>query len=319
MAFSTPMTLSGPLRSPKQMLAEQEYANKSSIHDDETALKLGFSAGPIEGPTHFSQFAPLVNEIFGAAFLEQGCISAHYKNMVVQGEKVRAHATFDADRKLPARLWAEKEDGTTVLEASASLGPDQGPTLLEERMKKLRSPGPLVILNDLEVGMLGAKSEIVTMSPDQLLGELYPFSLRQKLKNITEPSEWYESGDHSPWGRAVIPLEMISVLTQYTSREAKFPIKGPAIGLFADLEIRLINGPLFVGDTYLLKRQIVALSESPRTESYWINTQIFDESGATLLAQVLLNHAMLKNSYERYDEERAQIVLRERLDEMSPN
>src|SRR5690606_40689530 len=66
--------------------------------------------------------------------------------------------------------------------------------------------------------------------------------------------------------RAIIPLEMLSVLFEYSSREAAFPVKGPAVGLFADQEIRLIDGPLFVGEEYVLRREIAALAESKRTE-----------------------------------------------------
>ena len=60
MSFDTPIALCGPLRQPRQMLAEQEYGGHASIHDDAMAEKLGFRAGPIEGPTHFSQFVPLL-------------------------------------------------------------------------------------------------------------------------------------------------------------------------------------------------------------------------------------------------------------------
>src|SRR4051812_29300171 len=51
--------LVGPWRSPKQLLHAQVYDSHASIHDDATAQKLGFQGGTIEGPTHFSQFAPL--------------------------------------------------------------------------------------------------------------------------------------------------------------------------------------------------------------------------------------------------------------------
>jgi hypothetical protein len=135
------------------------------------------------------------------------------------------------------------------------------------------------------------------MDPDQNMGALYPFSLRQKLKVITEPSPWYADAATSPWGRPIVPLEMISVLAEYTSPRARFPVKGPAVGLFADQEIRLIDGPLFVGEDYLIRREIVALAESRRTESYWIRTRIFDAGGKRVKAEMLLNHATLKDSY----------------------
>ncbi|MEO0550085.1 MAG: hypothetical protein AAFZ91_09195 [Pseudomonadota bacterium] len=307
MSFSTPIVRSGPLREPKQMLADQEYGGHSSIHDDDMAEKLGFQAGPIEGPTHFSQFAPLLQDIFGQAFFERGCISTHYLNMVVEGEQVRAFAEAAGDGSNRARLWAEKTDGTPVLEASATLGPDHGETLLEARMAKLRPHGPLVILENLHVGMPGAQDEHVRMDPDQHMGALYPFSLSDKLKLITENSPWYSEPASSPWGRAIIPFEMISVLAEYSSRLAKFPVKGPAVGLFADLEIRLIDGPLFVGEDYIIRREIAALAESRRTESYWVRSRIFDKTGTRQVAEVLLNHASLKHSYEGYDDELARL------------
>ncbi|MFL1484097.1 hypothetical protein [Marinobacter sp. LN3S78] len=303
MSFDTPIHLCGPLRQPRQMLADQEYSGHSSIHDDSMAEKLGFQAGPIEGPTHFSQFTPLLEAIWGKEWYERGCFSAHFQNMVVEGESVRAFVEQPAPGAKRVRAWAEKADGTPVLEASASLGPEGGETLLEQRMARLRPPEKLVILSDLQVGMTGAEDEPVRMDADQHMGNLYPFSLNQKLERITERSPWYSDGADSPWGRAIIPLEMVSVLAEYTSKTAKFPVKQPAVGLFADQEIRMIDGPLFVGEDYLIRREIVALSESKRTESYWVRSRIYDATGEHLKAEMLLNHATLKHSYPHYDEE----------------
>ncbi len=300
MSFDTPLALCGPLRKPRQMLADQEYGGHASLHDDSMAEKLGFRAGPIEGPTHFSQFAPLLGHLWGKTWFERGCLSAHYLNMVIEGEAVRAFVQIPADGATTTRVWAEKADGTPVLEASASIGPHHGPTLLEERLARLRPPERLLILEDLRVGMKGAKDERVRMDPDQHMGNLYPFSLTQKLAVITENSPWYSDPAASPWGRAIIPSEMVSVLGSYTSGQAKLPVKGPAVGLFADQEIRMIDGPLFVGVDYLVRREIVALSESKRTESYWMRASIFDAAGERLLAQMLLNHAVLKESYAGY-------------------
>jgi hypothetical protein len=301
MNFDTPLSLCGPMRQPQQMLADQEYSGHTSIHDDAMAEKLGFRAGPIEGPTHFSQFVPLLQHIWGQAWFERGCFSAHFQNMVVEGESVRAFVEVPEAGATRVRAWAEKADGTPVLEASASLGPDHGASLLEQRMAQLRPPGQLVILSDLQVGMRGAADEPVRMDAEQHMGKLYPFSLKQKLARITENCPWYEDAASSPWGRAIIPLEMVSVLAEYTSPAAKFPVKHPVVGLYADLEIRMVDGPLFVGEDYLVRREIVALSESKRTESYWVRTRIFDASGQRLKAETLLNHATLKHSFAGYE------------------
>lgn len=303
--FPTPLVLSGPLRRPAQMLQEQEYGGHASLHDDAMAGKLGFRGAPIEGPTQFSLFPPLLYYIWGQAWFERGCISAHYQNMVVEGEETRAFVELPARGATRTKAWAQKADGTPVLEASCHLSEDAGPTLLEERLAAMRQPGPLVILEDMHVGLKGAEEERARMDPGQHMGNLYPFSLDQKLAKITETSPWYSDPKSSPWGRAIIPLEMVSVLAQYTSEKARWPVKGPAIGLFADQQIRMIDGPLFVGEDYVLRREIVFLSESKRVESYWARTRIFDATGKHLKAEMLLNSATLKQSYADYDALRA--------------
>ncbi len=90
-AFDTEITetaeaLTGPWRQPRQMLHAQVYDAHASIHDDATAQKLGFKGGTIEGPTHFSQFAPLGARLWGQAWFESGCLSAHYRNACFEGE-----------------------------------------------------------------------------------------------------------------------------------------------------------------------------------------------------------------------------------------
>ena len=303
--FDTPMILSGPLRAPRQMLQHQEYDGHASLHDDHMAQDLGFKGAPIEGPTHFSQFDPILERLWGRAWFERGCISSHYLNMVVEGEQVRAFVQMPVAGATRTRLWAEKADGTPVLEASASIGPGHGLTLLEERMARLKPHGTLVILRDLKVGQHGLQDEPVRMGPDQHMGALYPFSLKDKLACITENSPWYSDAQASPWGRPIIPFEMVSVLVNSSSRKAGFSVKGPAIGLFADLQVKMIDGPLFVDEPYLVRREIVALSDSRRTESYWVLSRVFDASGTQLKAEMLLNSASLKHSYAPYAEELA--------------
>ena len=293
-------------RKPRQMLGTQEYDGHLSIHDDKMAGDLGFSGAPIEGPTHFSQFVRLLHKVYGDEWFSKGCISAHYQNMVVEGESVRAFVEMPAEEKGIARIGAEKEDGTSVLTGTASIGPDYGETEIDIRMSRLRPSEQLVILSDLKVGQLGAGNpERVRMGFDQNMGSMYPFSLDEKLQAITEDHEYYHDAnqDALPWEKPVVPLEMISVLTQYTSGLSGYRSRGPAIGLFAGQEIKLINGPIFVDHPYKLEREIVALSESKRTESNWIKTKVIDEVSEQLVAEVILNSATLKDSYEKYEED----------------
>ncbi len=285
------------------MLASQEYDGHLSIHDGNMAAELGFSGAPIEGPTHFSQFVPMLHEQFGDAWFERGCISAHYQNMVVEGEEVRAFVERRDHNETLIRIGAEKRDGTPVLTGTASAGPDYGDTEISQRIARLRPADQLVILSELSVGQKGAGNpEHAIMDFDQHMGDLYPFTLNQKLAVITEPHPYYQP-EQSRWTKAVIPLEMISVMTQYTSNQSGFRTKGPALGLFAGQEIRLVKGPLYVGHAYKLEREIIALSESRRTESMWIKTSIFEAQTDELVAETILNSATMKGSYANYEAE----------------
>lgn len=303
-AFETPITetadaLIGPWRQPRQMLQAQIYDSHASIHDDATAQKLGFRGGTIEGPTHFSQFAPLGARLWGRSWFETGCISAHYRNVCYEGEEVQALLSKPAGGR--AQIQMVKRDGTEVLRGTACVGESTAPTALEQRLTELKPLADPVILRDVEVGMKSKRQKVV-MAFDQNMGDLYPFSLRRKLEVITENSPFY-SAPNNPWGHQVIPMEMLSVLFQYTSKDDPLPSKGPAVGLFADQEIRLVKGPLFVDQEYELEREVVALSGSRRTESVWQRTRVFDPKTNMLVATMLINMATIKDSYAAYADE----------------
>jgi len=303
--FDTPLVLSGPLRAPKQMLADQEYDGHVSIHDSDMADKLGFKGAPIEGPTHFSQFVPLLTQIWGQEWFESGCLSSHFLNMVIEGEEVTAHVKLPQNGETQVDVWAEKNDGTPVLQGTASIGSDHDPTALEQRMAKLRPAENPIILRDVNVGDKAVKTLTIKMDFDQHLGAMYPFTLNEKLAAITEDTPWHTAeGDASPWGRPVIPLEMVCVLSQYVG-QADWKIRQPHVGLFADLEIGMTEGPLFVGQEYNLDREIIAIGETRRTEGYWVRNTIRDCSTNEELAYVLLHHAIMKDSFPGYAEELA--------------
>jgi len=276
---------------------EQTYNSGASIHDDATAQKLGFRGGTIEGPTHFSQLTPLLYQLWGNAWFETGTISANYRSPSYEGEAVRAFAAPMGNES--ADVAVKKEDGTVVLEGGASIGSSDYPSAVYSKLKR---SVPLVegrILASVEVGMR-TSSRPVVMGFDDHFGALYPFTLRQKLQVITEPSSWYEAGATTPWGRPVMPVEMISVLCQYVALEDPFPVLQPAIGWFADQQIKVLAGPLFPDEEYGLTREIIALTETPRTESMWIRSCLMREG--ILVAEMTLNQAFLKASSPLYQE-----------------
>lgn len=308
MIFSTELTLTGPWRAPLQMLADQSVGGHASVHDPSTAASLGLLGAPIEGCTHFSQLDPLGAALWGAEWFEHGCISSHFRTMVVEGEQVQVTASTGDNAAAgsnvrQARVEAHKPDGTPVLEGTISVGPDHGVTALDARRAAQGEPGDLFIVDQLSVGTSSTDGP-VKLDRTSGNGPAYPFSLDDKLAAITEPCDWYTSagGAESPWGRAVVPMEMISVLANKAHRG--FPVRGPALGLFLDLEIRLVDGPVFVDQPYRLDRRIVGLSQSRRTESYWTETHLIETDSERHVATVLLHSGVFKESFAGYPRDR---------------
>jgi hypothetical protein len=300
--FATGLVVSGPKRAPVQMLADQVVDDHASVHEGETAASLGLTGAPIEGPTHFSQFDPLAEALWGTAWFEQGCISCHFQNMVIEGEEVQASLTTSGPTS--GRIEAHKPDDSPVLAGTASIGPDHPETELDARRGRQGGPGELFVIDQLEVGMRSDGDERVAMTFEEGNGTLYPFSLNDKLARITEPHPWYtaEGGPSTPWSRAVVPMEMISVLAHKSG--PRWPVRSPAVGLFLDMEIRLLAGPVFVGQQYSVHREIVGLSQSRRTESYWTRTVLADAQTGEEVVSVLLHAGMFKESYPGYPRDR---------------
>jgi hypothetical protein len=298
-AFDSEITLTGPFRSPAQMLASQLIRGRASLHDESVANTLGIQGAPIEGTTHFSQFEPLGALIWRDAWFERGCLSCHFRTMVAEGELVQASLTTRGPER--AEIHAMKSDGTPVLSGTASIGPTHPPTALDLRRESIEVPDDFTILDQLDVGMKAEFSTNVSITFDDDNGLLYPFSLNEKLKKITEPHKWYtrEGGSSSPWGRAILPMEMISVLAH--KLDPRWPIRSPSVGLFLDLEVRLISGPLFVEQEYSARSEIVGLSSGRRTESYWSLTTLSDIKLSETMATVLLHAGVFKDSYHAAD------------------
>ncbi|MDP1632694.1 MAG: hypothetical protein Q8L66_14865 [Caulobacter sp.] len=299
--------LVGPWRTPRQMLADQEYGGHASIHDDETAQKLGFKGGTIEGPTHFSQFGPLGFAVWGERWFAEGCLSVQYRAACYEGEQVRAFMTRPAPDQAQTEIWMERADGTEILRGTASVGAAHPLSAVQAKLEDLKSAGPWVILRDVEPGMRRPRIT-VRMDADTRMGRLYPFSLSDKLAVITEGSPWFGPQIAPPWGRAVIPLEMVSVLLNHLASEDPWTIHGPTVDLFTDQEITMIDGPLFVGEPYEIEREVVARSGTRRTEALWVKTTVYRRGDDQPVATMLLSTASLKDSYAEYEADLARLA-----------
>ena len=293
-------TRHGPERTPRQLLGDQEYDGHASVHDEAVAGDLGLTGAPIEGPTHFSQIDLLAFDQWGRRWFENGCVSAHFLTMVVEGETVTASFTPTSDGA--ARIDAAKGDGTPVLTGTATVDPS-APTELSARLAKMqaRDPGELFIVDQVELGPVPGESSVVSIDLDTDNGHLYPFSLGRKLDVITERTPWYDQDD-TPWGRPILPFEMHSVLAHKVG--ARLPVRGPAVGLFIDLEVRAIDGPLFVGEDYRLEHSVLAVGQSRRVESHWVETRVVSAATGRHAATVLLHSGVFKASFAEYPPDR---------------
>lgn len=305
LAAETPMVITGPYRRPVQMLADQTYSGHKSVHDEESAAKLGLAGAPIEGPTHFSQFEPLAAAMWGERWFTNGCMSAHFQNMVIEGEEVQAQIAIPQLGAHAGQIDARKADGTSVLTVTISVGPDHGPTDLDRRLAvaQSREVGSLYVIDQVTVGLRGPNDDVACIELDTHLGNLYPFTLREKLASITELLSWQEDGANTPWGAPVVPFEMLSVLTSSFSTKSGIRVRQPSVGLFIDLEVRMLNGPVLVGHPYRVGWEIVALGASKRTESYWTRFTLYDADPGRVnvpVAEVLLHQGVFTASYPGY-------------------
>eukprot|EP00913_Durusdinium_trenchii_P007031 g6614.t1 len=77
------------------------------------------------------------------------------------------------------------------------------------------------------------------------------------------------------------------------------------VGLFGGCEVILHAGPVFVGEDYQCRRQLVACGETPKAEFRWTRTFLYEKKSGKLVAKMTLQDMQLKNSLEGYAELRA--------------
>jgi hypothetical protein len=298
--FATPLEVCGPLRTLVQMLGEQSYEDHAGIHDAAVAHSLGLDAPPIEGPTYFSQFDPLLTHLWGARWFTHGTLSCHFVSMCSDGDQTRAIVRIADAASESAQVAMHRPDGTVVLEGSAHVGNAAPLSAARQRLARAVPPDHLVILDTLVPGQHVQGERGITVGFDLHLGDLYPFTLREKLSQLADLSSWYQPGSsNSPWGRPILPFEMVNVAA-LASFPAAHLARQPSVGLFLDLEVRMCDGPLFVDEPYDLEREVLAVGETRRTESYWLQTTFRRPATGTAVAEVLLHQGFFKHSYPDY-------------------
>jgi hypothetical protein len=289
---ANPEVISGPVRRPRNLAA----SIAGSIHDDATATALGFRGGTVAGSVHMDQFPPLLLRAFGQRWFETGSLSLYFRHATTDGEPVQAfvesHGAGETDPQV--RSWATTENDVIVAEGTASVGQPSAPSALHGRDLRPARPAELRILSRLSAG--------------QPLGELLqaPDAGRQRAVigqgAMTEPLGWYTGP--SPWGGPIAsPSTVVGLLHTRLLADTK-QVMGEHVGLFGAIEIRFRSGPVLVDRTYRVTGEIVALSQTPKTEALWFDSRAFDEDGR-LTAEMRMMLRQMKGSSPLYQERAA--------------
>ena len=280
--------LIGPVRRSRNTALDQ----RGSIHDDATASRLGFRGGTVAGSVHLDLFPPLLLRAFGPRWFEHGTLSLAFVNPTVDAEPVRAflrqpEVPIGTDAQVEA--WIEREDGLRVGEGTAAVGEPGVPTALGSRDLARYDHGDYRILSDIRPGD--------PLTPVQVHYTLDEHQARMAV--ITEQLPWYTA--MSPWGGPIIsPAAMVSLL--YSKPIAMIrPRIGRAVGLFGAIELRNIDGPVFLDREYVVSGTVLARGQSPKTEYFWYETVLAEPDGRCI-AGLLMQLRFMKASSPLWQE-----------------
>jgi hypothetical protein len=276
--------LAGPMRRPRNLAATQ----RGSIHDDATAQKLGFRGGTVAGSIHMEQFPPLLVHAFGERWFETGSLSCYFRNATTDSEAVRAFADMPSGDKPSGaadeqvRIWMERDDGTLVLEGTASVGSPAAASMLREKVAEPREAGEQRILGHLVAG-----SQIAPLTARVTAAEAKP-----RLAAITEPMVWYEGA--SPWGGPVLNPGLAVHLLVHA--QENIDLRRSAVGLYGAIEVRHITGPVFLEHDYEIAGEILAVGQTPKTEYFWFESIAREPGAGTPVASMLMMLRFMKAS-----------------------
>jgi hypothetical protein len=273
--------LCGPWRRPRNL----HNLRPGSIHDDATAQALGFRGGTVAGNIHFEMLVPLLLEAFGPRWFEKGTLSIDFKYATVDLEDVRGvlDAPPEGASDVQVNVLIERPEGIVVGAGTASVGSCAEPTCLTQKDLARYSAGDYDIL----AGVLPGESfpiEEVSV-PAQAMAE--------RMQVITEPLPWYV-GD-SPWGGPIASptLAVQAMSAAYAPFLQERSVQ--AVGLFGAIEVRHINGPIFLDKPYLTSGRVLTRGQSPKTEYIWYESYL-EEGDGRRVSEMLMQLRFMKGS-----------------------
>ncbi|MDA0788917.1 MAG: hypothetical protein O2780_05610 [Proteobacteria bacterium] len=264
-------------------------AGEGSIHDDATASSLGFRGGTVAGDVHMNQFVPVLLQVFGFRWFEQGNLSLTFRNATVDMETVQVFAEKPGAGIRQTRVWMERDDGMLVCEGTAAMG-DHSTSALRVRDLRPCDPAELKVLARVTPGMsLGSYD--VRVTPDRQF-ELFDALL------ISDPLDFYRTGSH--WGDVIAcPSTIVQQLWGIPMAGLR-PHLGDVVGLFGAIEVGQVSGPMVLNRDYHLESEVICVGQSPKTEYLWFDTTAYVPGGDPVATMRMMLRFM-KSSSRLYD------------------
>jgi hypothetical protein len=274
--------LYGPWRQPRNLYNDIP----GSIHDDRTAQTLGFRGGTVAGNVHFEMMVPILLKAFGSRWFERGTISIDFKYATVDYEEVRGIVDVPPQGAADAQVAVlmERPDGQVVGLGTASVGTPSDKTCLGAKDLRKYEAGEYTILKDVAAGDKFPMKEVTIT---RRVAE-------ERMQVITEPLPWYVG--ESPWGDPIVtPTVAVQALaTPDTAFMRERRVR--AVGLYGAIEVRQVNGPIFVDRPYMAGGEVVARGQSPKTEYIWYESYL--EDAGKRVAEMLMQLRYMKGSAE---------------------
>lgn len=276
--------ISTGMRHPRNFSAH----SKGSIHDDNTAQDLGFRGGTVAGDIHLEQFGGVCVEAFGKQWFENGFVSMYFQQATTDSEPVDAFIDGEGNIRAAGILTPA---GANVAEGNVGIG-DNVVSALNTRDRREVEPNTLRMLKDV---VIGQKTDVCVSYPN-----VAEQNRRIETNSMTAPLDWYSHP--SPWGGPICsPLTACQLLVANTTNSIAKAC-GPFVGMYGAIEVRHINGPLFLDVEYVISGKVIAVSETPKTEVLWFQTEArpsIDPEGP-VIAEVTMMTRLLKGSSPHY-------------------
>lgn len=246
-----------------------------SIHDADTAKDFGFRGAIVAGSVHLNMWPAVLQQAFGDAWFERGCVSLYFLNTVVHGERVQVVSEKPHSSLAQVRTWARfvSEPGKLVASGTACIG-DPRRSELRTRDLRLSAPSELRILRGLEPGCV-LQDEPFYAGAGRQLDLIERDLIPAPLPCYTDPARW--------GGLVACPYVLVSYVHDHERHYVFEPWVKDTPGMYGAIELDFVNGPLILDREYRVFSEVVGVGQSPKTEYCLWDSRVTDDAGETVV------------------------------------